>query len=57
MRMAADWLPTIPDEQLKFVHEYLDSKGKNVVRGPARIPGPDGRVIDVLPNEEVVVWL
>jgi hypothetical protein len=55
--MGRDWItdsfPKIPDEQLKFVHDYLDTKGKNVVRGPARIPGPDGRVIDVLADQEV----
>lgn len=57
--MGRDWitdgLPKIPDDQLKFVHEYLDKKGKNVVRGPARVPGPDGRIIDVLREEEVEI--
>lgn len=57
--MGRDWItdswPQIPDEQLKFVHEYLDTKGKNVVRGPARIPGPNGRIIDVLADQEVCV--
>lgn len=61
VQMGRDWItdawPKIPDEQLKFVHEYLDTKGKNVVRGPARIPGPDGRVIDVLADQEVRAWI
>ena len=57
--MGRDWitdrLPKISDDQLKFVHEYIDNKGKNVVRGPATVKGPDGRLIDVLRDEEVEI--
>lgn len=57
--MGRDWitdrLPKISDEQLKFVHEYIDNKGKNVLRGPATVKGPDGRLIEVLRDEEVEI--
>ena len=59
LKMGRDWLtdslPKIPDEQLAFVHDYLDNKGKNIVRGPAQVKAPDGRIIDVLSGEEVEI--
>ncbi len=57
--MGRDWitdgLPRISDDQLAFVHDYLDNKGKNVVRGPAQVQAPDGRMLDVLHGEEVEI--
>ena len=59
--MSRDWFTDaagealIPDAKLNFVHDFLDNKGKNVVRGPAQVMAPDGRLLDVLPGEEVEI--
>ncbi len=59
--MSRDWFTDaagealISDDKLNFVHDFLDNKGKNVVRGPAQVAAPDGRLLDVLPGEEVEI--
>ncbi|EWM27661.1 hypothetical protein Naga_100125g18 [Nannochloropsis gaditana] len=61
LQMSNNWFTDssgeslISDDKLKFVHEFIDNKGKNVVRGPAQVKVPDGRVLDVLPGEEVEI--
>lgn len=61
LHMSRDWFTDaagealIPDDKLNFVHDFLDNKGKNVVRGPAQVTAPDGRLLDVLPGEEVEI--
>jgi len=52
---AASGEALISDDKLNFVHDFLDNKGKNVVRGPAQVTAPDGRLLDVLPGEEIEI--
>jgi hypothetical protein len=61
LHMSRDWFTDasgealISDDKLNFVHDFLDNKGKNVVRGPAQVKAPDGRLLDVLPGEEIEI--
>jgi hypothetical protein len=57
--MSRDWLtdrlPEIPEEELRAIHEYMDNKGKNVIRGPTTITGPNGKLISLGVDEEVEI--
>lgn len=61
LHMSRDWFTDasgealISDDKLNFVHDFLDNKGKNVVRGPAQVKAPDGRLLDVLHGEEIEI--
>lgn len=49
--MNREWLSDafqqIPDSEIERIHNYLDNKGKNVIRGPTTIAGPDGTLVNV----------
>lgn len=49
--MNREWLSDafqqIPDSEIERIHKYLDNKGKNVIRGPTTIAGPDGTLVNV----------
>jgi hypothetical protein len=45
--MGRDWVTDQiewEEEELENVHAFVENRGKNLVRGPATVPGPDGPV-------------